>query len=67
MTSHTQRRWALVPAARDFALAHGGLVDRRTLMMVGHTYKQIRALVAQDGFEVGGVHCRFAFTVSPSS
>ncbi|MFM1935787.1 MAG: hypothetical protein RI990_746 [Planctomycetota bacterium] len=47
MTSHTQRRWALVPAARDFALAHGGLVDRRTLMMVGHTYKQIRALVAR--------------------
>ena len=47
MPTHTQRRWALLPAARDFALAHGGLVDRRTLAKLGHTYKQIRALVAR--------------------
>jgi very-short-patch-repair endonuclease len=47
MPVHTQRRGALLPAARDFALAHGGLVDRRTLATLGHTYKQIRALVAR--------------------
>jgi very-short-patch-repair endonuclease len=47
MSDHTQRRGALLPAARDFALAHGGLVDRRTLANLGHTYKQIRALVAR--------------------
>jgi very-short-patch-repair endonuclease len=47
MPIHTQRRGELLPAARDFALAHGGVVDRRTLATLGHTYKQIHALVAR--------------------
>lgn len=47
MPLSSRRRGVLLPTTHEVAVAHGGLVDRRTLVGLGHTFKQIRTLIAR--------------------
>lgn len=52
MIAHATLVETLAPEVLQFAQQHGGLIDRRTLLELGYSYKQIRGLISRGQLSI---------------